>query len=39
MLDDDRGVTDDVWQQMVDLGWIGLLVPEEPAGSGLGLRR
>ena len=39
MLDDDRGVTDDVWQQIVELGWIGLLVPEEHGGLGLGLRR
>ncbi len=25
------------WQQMVDLGWLGLLVPEDFGGSGLGL--
>jgi alkylation response protein AidB-like acyl-CoA dehydrogenase len=34
---DDAGVTDDVWRKIVDLGWTGLLVPEEAGGLGLGL--
>jgi alkylation response protein AidB-like acyl-CoA dehydrogenase len=33
MIDDERGFTDELWQQLVDLGWLGVLVP----GSGLGL--
>jgi alkylation response protein AidB-like acyl-CoA dehydrogenase len=43
MLDDDRGdpdgpgVTDELWQELVDLGWVGLLVPEELGGTGAGL--
>lgn len=37
MFEDERGFTDDVWQQVVDLGWTGLLVPEEHGGLGLGL--
>jgi len=37
MLDDDRGTTDDVWRQVVDLGWTGVLVPESFGGLGLGL--
>jgi alkylation response protein AidB-like acyl-CoA dehydrogenase len=37
MLDDDRGTTDGVWQQVVDLGWTGVLVPESAGGLGLGL--
>jgi alkylation response protein AidB-like acyl-CoA dehydrogenase len=37
MIDDDRGITDDVWQQVVDLGWTGVLVPEACGGLGLGL--
>ncbi len=37
MLDDDRGVTDDVWRQLVDLGWTGVLVPTDQGGLGLGL--
>lgn len=37
MLDDPRGTTDAVWQQVVDLGWTGVLVPEAQGGLGLGL--
>lgn len=35
--EDDRGFTDEVWGQIVDLGWTGLLVPEDDGGLGLGL--
>ena len=27
----------DVWQEMVDLGWSGILIPEEFGGSDFGL--
>src|SRR5438270_11554502 len=37
MLDDDAGVTDELWSTMANLGWTGLLVPEEHGGLGLGL--
>src|SRR5689334_3636717 len=43
MLDDDRGdpdgpgISDELWQRLVDLGWVGLLVPEELGGTGAGL--
>src|SRR5215210_1392534 len=43
MLDDDRGdpggpgITDDLWRELVALGWVGLLVPEELGGTGAGL--
>ena len=37
MLDDDRGVTDEVWRAMSELGWAGLLVPEAHGGAGLGM--
>lgn len=37
MTDDDAGVTAEFWQQLVDLGWVGLLVPEEHGGAGMGL--
>jgi alkylation response protein AidB-like acyl-CoA dehydrogenase len=37
MADDDRGFTDEVWRRVVDLGWTGVLVPEEHGGLGLGL--
>ena len=31
------GTTDEVWRQLVELGWTGLLVPEAQGGLGLGL--
>jgi alkylation response protein AidB-like acyl-CoA dehydrogenase len=37
MVEDDRGFTDDMWRGIADLGWTGLLVPEEHGGLGLGL--
>ena len=37
MTEDDRGITDDVWNQLVELGWPALLVPEANGGLGLGL--
>ncbi len=30
-------MADSTWQQMVDLGWVGLLVPEAQGGAGMGL--
>ena len=29
--------TDDQWQQFVELGWVGLLVPQANGGAGVGL--
>jgi alkylation response protein AidB-like acyl-CoA dehydrogenase len=37
MVDDDRGFTDDVWDEIVSLGWPALIVPEANGGLGLGL--
>ncbi len=37
MIDDERGFTDDMWAEVAELGWTGLLVPEEQGGLGLGL--
>ncbi len=37
MIDDDRGVTDEVWARTVELGWPGLLVAEGDGGAGLGM--
>jgi len=37
LLDDERGFSDDVWSQLVALGWTGLLAPEHAGGLGLGL--
>jgi alkylation response protein AidB-like acyl-CoA dehydrogenase len=37
MIDDDRGFSDEWWDGVADLGALGLLVPEERGGAGLGL--
>jgi alkylation response protein AidB-like acyl-CoA dehydrogenase len=37
MADDERGVTDDMWRRLTDMGWHALLVPEAAGGLGLGL--
>src|SRR3954452_13951872 len=37
MADDGRGFTDDVWDEVVAMGWPALLVAEEHGGLGLGL--
>jgi alkylation response protein AidB-like acyl-CoA dehydrogenase len=31
------GITSEMWDRLVELGWVGLLVPEEHGGSGMGL--
>lgn len=36
MMDDARGMTDAVWSKMAELGWMGLILPEEFGGAGLG---
>jgi alkylation response protein AidB-like acyl-CoA dehydrogenase len=33
---DERGFTDDQWQELCELGWPGVIVPEEYGGLGLG---
>ena len=33
----EHGFDPDVWQEMTSLGWLGLAVPEQHGGSGLGL--
>jgi alkylation response protein AidB-like acyl-CoA dehydrogenase len=37
LADDDSGMTAGLWSTLVELGWTGLLVPEEYGGSGSGL--
>lgn len=36
LAEDERGFTDEQWQQVVELGWPGVIVPEEHGGLGLG---
>ena len=35
MMDDERGYTDELWRKMAELGWMGLILPEQYGGSGL----
>jgi alkylation response protein AidB-like acyl-CoA dehydrogenase len=37
LADDDAGMTPGLWSTLVELGWTGLLVPEDCGGSGSGL--
>ena len=34
MMEDDRGFTDAQWRQMAELGWMGLILPEQYGGAG-----
>ena len=36
-IEDDQSVNSEVWKEMADLGWMGIIVPEEYGGLGLGL--
>ncbi len=35
MEQDEKGYSPDLWQKMADLGWIGLVFPEQYGGGGL----
>jgi len=35
--DDPRGESEALWKEMAQLGWLGLSLPEEHGGSGLGM--
>jgi alkylation response protein AidB-like acyl-CoA dehydrogenase len=37
LLKSDTGFDQAVWDEMVELGWLGLSIPEEYGGSGLGV--
>jgi len=34
MVEDERGYPSELWQKMADLGWLGLIIPEEYGGGG-----
>ncbi|MCP4686086.1 MAG: acyl-CoA/acyl-ACP dehydrogenase, partial [bacterium] len=36
MADEDKGYSPDLWRQMGELGWLGLVIPEEYEGMGMG---
>ncbi|MEP3765189.1 MAG: acyl-CoA dehydrogenase family protein, partial [Marinomonas sp.] len=35
--DDDKSHNEDVWKQIVEMGWLGAAIPEEYGGLGLGM--
>jgi alkylation response protein AidB-like acyl-CoA dehydrogenase len=35
MMDDERGYSPDLWRKMAQLGWLGLVLPEDCGGAGL----
>jgi alkylation response protein AidB-like acyl-CoA dehydrogenase len=37
LADDPRGVTEQLWDRLVELGWVGMLVPVANGGSDAGL--
>jgi len=34
MESDDIGITEEIWKNMSEMGWLGLMIPEEYSGSG-----
>ncbi len=36
MMENPAGTTDEVWQKLAELGWLGLIYPEAHGGVGLG---
>ena len=37
MEDDERGYTDEFWKSVAELGWTGMIVPEQHGGAGMSL--
>jgi len=35
MAEDEKGYTPELWRKMAELGWMGLVIPEEYAGMGM----
>ncbi len=38
MMDDDAGHSPDLWKKMAEVGWLGLILPEEYGGSAMNFR-
>jgi len=36
MEEDEKGYSPELWGKMADLGWMGLVLPEEYGGQGMG---
>jgi alkylation response protein AidB-like acyl-CoA dehydrogenase len=37
MMEDERGYSEDQWKKMAELGWTGLIIPEQYGGAGLNM--
>jgi alkylation response protein AidB-like acyl-CoA dehydrogenase len=37
MEEDEQGITTDLWQKIAQVGWLGLIIPEEYGGTGQNL--
>ena len=37
LAEDEHGFTDQQWQELVELGWPGVIIPEDQGGLGLGV--
>src|SRR5882757_10746137 len=35
MMDDESGHSPELWKKMAELGWMGLILPEQYGGAGL----
>ena len=35
LMEDERGFDSALWKKMAELGWLGLVIPEEYGGGGL----
>lgn len=38
LADEPKGLTDDLWNTIAEQGWLGILVPEELGGLGMGVQ-
>lgn len=38
MMEDEKGYSPELWKKMADVGWLGLVFPEEYGGTGMGFR-
>ncbi len=38
LMNDDTGHSPELWKKMADLGWLGLVLPEEYGGAGMNFR-
>ncbi len=38
MMDDEKGYSPELWKKMAEVGWLGLILPEEYGGAGMNFR-